>query len=131
MKAQTCLRPPNLPASSAETATAALSVALLAFAAGFPAAARVAAVFFAGLAFWNLFREDGARTRLLCGLSLPLLQLLSAGAMLVACWLGIACVVTVLRERSWLERTASLMTLVFPSLLLSASMAYLTWLAGR
>lgn len=123
-------RRPIPPADSDALSSAVFSAALLAFAAGFPALAKLTAVLFAGHVFWNLVREDAARRRLLCGLSLPLLQILSAGTTLVACWLALACVAAALRERSWLERTASLLTLVFPSLLLSASKAYLSWLTG-
>ncbi len=131
MKKPYCRRRPIPPADSDALSSAAFSAALLAYAAGFPALAKLTAVLLAGHVFWNLLREDAARTRLLCGWSLPLLKILSAGTALVACWLAVACVLVALRERSWLERTASLMTLVFPSLLLSASMAYLSWLAGH
>lgn len=91
----------------------------------------LAAVYFAGHAFWNLLREDAARARLLCGLSLPLLQFVSADTTMTACWLAAACAVAALREKSWLERTASLLTLVFPSLLLTGSKAYLSWITGQ
>ena len=115
-------------ASSAEFGALALAAALLAIAARLPAAAEFSAACFAGNAFWNLARTDKPRTRLQCGLSLPLLQILSPGTMLVACWLVLASVVIALRENGWLARTASLMTLVLPSLLLSGCRAYLDWL---
>jgi hypothetical protein len=118
----------TLRASSAEFGALAFAAALLAIAARLPAAAELAAACFAGNAFWNLARADEPRTRLQCGLSLPLLQILSPGTMLVACWLVLASVVIALRENGWLARTASLMTLVFPSLLLSGCRAYLDWL---
>jgi len=118
----------TLRANSGEIGTLALAAALLSIAARLPAAAEFFAACFAGNAFWSLARADEPRTRLQCGLSLPLLQILSAGTMLVACWLALACVVIALREKGWLARTASLMTLVFPSLLLSGCRAYLDWL---
>jgi len=118
----------TLRANSGEIGTLALAAALLSIAARRPAAAEFSAACFAGNAFWNLAKADAPCTRLQCGLSLPLLQILSSGTMLVACWLALACVVIALRENGWLARTASLMTLVFPSLLLSGCRAYLDWL---
>mgnify|MGYP001095606211 CR=1 FL=1 len=118
----------TLRASSAEFGALALAAALLAIAAKLPAAAEFSAACFAANAFWRLAKADMPRTRLQCGLSLPLLQILSAGTMLLACWLALACIVIALREKGWLARTASLMTLVFPSLLLSGCRAYLDWL---
>jgi hypothetical protein len=118
----------TLRANSSEIGTLAMAAALLSIAARLPAAAEFFAACFAGSAFWNLATADAPRTRLQCGLSLPLLQILSAGTMLVACWLALASVVIALRENGWLARTASLMTLVFPSLLLSGCRAYLDWL---
>jgi len=115
-------------AGSAEFGTLALAAALLAIAARLPAVAEFSAACFAGNAFWRLAKADAPRIRLQCGLSLPLLQILSPGTMLVACWLALASVVIALRENGWLARTASLMTLVFPSLLLSGCRAYLDWL---
>lgn len=129
MKKASSLRSWNPRDNSAETITAAFSFALLAFASGMPTAAKLAAILFAGHAFWHLSREDAARTRLLCGLAFPLLQLLS-DTVLLASWLAVASIVVAHREESWLERTASLMTLVFPSLLLTGCQAYLSWL-GR
>lgn len=114
--------------SSGDISTLALAAALLSIAAGLPAAAEFSAACYAGNAFWNLARADTARARLQCGFSLPLLQILSSGATLIACWLVLASVVVALRESGWLARTASLITLVFPSLLLSGCRAYLDWL---
>lgn len=118
----------TLRASSTDIGTLALAAALLSVAARLPAAAEFFAACFAGTAFWNLARADGPRTRLQCGLSLPLLQILSPGTLLVASWLVLASVVIALRESGWLARTASLVTLVFPSLLLVGCRAYLDWL---
>lgn len=106
----------------------ALAAALLAIALQLRAAAELSAAIFAGHAFWRLSKQDTPRTRLQCGLSLPLLQTLSAGAMLAACWLVLAFAVIALRESGWLARTASLLTLVFPALLLLGARAYVSWL---
>lgn len=118
----------KLRASSTDIGTLALAAALLSIAARLPAAAEFSAACFAGTAFWNLAKADAPRTRLQCGLSLPLLQILSPGTILIACWLVLASVVIALRESGWLVRTASLVTLVFPSLLLWGCHAYLDWL---
>lgn len=118
----------RLPASSTDIGTLSLAAALLSIAARLPAAAEFFAACFAGTAFWNLARAEAARTRLQCGLSLPLLQILSPVTTLVACWLVLASVMIALRESGWLARTASLVTLVFPSLLLAGCRAYLDWL---
>lgn len=115
-------------ADDPDLGAAALAAALLAIAARLPAAAEAAAACFAGHAFWNLAKADAPRTRLQCGVSLPLLQILSPATLLVACWLGLASAVIALREDGWLARAASLMTLVFPALLLFAARAYLAWL---
>lgn len=114
--------------SSTDRGALALLAALLSVAAGLPAAAEFFAACFAGTAFWNLAKADAPRTRLQCGLSLPLLQILSPGTILIACWLVLASVVIALRESGWMARTASLVTLVFPSLLLWGCRAYLDWL---
>ncbi len=105
-----------------------LSAALLAVAAGAGLAAELTAAGFAGHAFWRLARRDTARARLQCGISLPLLQMLSPGAVLLSCWLGLALVVVALREHGWPARLASLLTLVYPALLMTAVRAYLAWL---
>lgn len=118
----------KLRVSSSEFGALSLAAASLAIAARLPAAAEFSAACFAGNAFWRLAKADEPRTRLQCGLSLPLLQILSTGTMLVACWLALASVVVALRETGWMRRTASLMTLVFPSMLLSECRAYLDWL---
>lgn len=113
-----------------EPATGVLLLAstLLAIAAAAGTAAQVAAAAFAGHAFWRLTRDDTARARLQCGFSLPLLQALSPGTILLSCWLALALVVVALRERGWMARLASLLTLVFPALLMTAVRAYLAWL---
>lgn len=105
-----------------------LASALLAIAGAAGTAAEVAAAAFAGHAFWRLARKDTARARLQCGFSLPLLQVLSSGTVLLSCWLALALVVVALRERGWLTRLASLLTLVFPALLMTGARAYLAWL---
>ncbi len=46
----------------------------------------------------------------------------------MALWLAVASVAASLRQRGWSARLASLLTLVFPALLLVASRAYLDWL---
>jgi hypothetical protein len=118
----------KLRGNNAATGTLALAAALLAFAASLSAAVECFAACFAGNALWKLARADAPRARLQCGLSLPLLQILSPATMLVAWGLVLAFVIIALRESGWLKRTASLMTLVFPSLLLLACRAYLLWL---
>ncbi|MFZ5929078.1 MAG: hypothetical protein ACOYX1_16705 [Acidobacteriota bacterium] len=105
-----------------------LAAALLAIAAGAGAAAQLAAACFSGHAFWRLTRQDSARARLQCGFSLPLLQALSPGTVLLSCWLGLALAAVALREDGWLARLASLLTLVFPALLMTGARAYLAWL---
>lgn len=105
-----------------------LTAWLLCMAAGAPALAAAAASGLAACSFLKLWRTDAPRARLQCGLALPLLLHTGGGALAVALWLAAASVAASLRQRGWTARVASLVTLVFPALLLLASRAYLDWL---
>ncbi len=101
---------------------------VLCMAAGAPALSAAAASGLAACSFLKLWRTEAPRARLQCGLALPLLLLTGGGALAVALWLVIASVAASLRHRGWTTRLASLLTLVFPALLLLASRAYIDWL---
>lgn len=108
-----------------------LLAALASAALGWMRLAEVLAVSFSGFALWSLMRFCTARARLQTGIALPLMLALSPATAWPALWLALSAVVLALREKSWVARLASLMTIVFPALLLHASRAYLQWLGYR
>jgi hypothetical protein len=122
---------PELEAAFERWVARLLVLCLAAAALGWLRLAEVLAVSFSGLALWSLMRNCTARSRLQTGMALPLLMALSPATVWPALWLALSVVVLALREKSWVARLASLMTIVFPALLLHASRAYLQWLGYR
>ncbi|MCS7316538.1 MAG: hypothetical protein RMI94_15470 [Bryobacterales bacterium] len=114
--------------SSEWVGTVSLLVLLAAMVAGWQTFARAGAAILAAHAFWTLWREGTARSRLQCGISLPVLTWAWGGALPLGAWLLLAALVTAAREKGWTARLASLLTLVFPWLVVEASKAYLAWL---
>lgn len=104
---------------------------LASMAAGLPAMAAGAAAGLAAHGFLDLWRKNDARSRLQCGLSMPLLLLTGGGAVAVAGWLAMAALAASFREQGWTNRAASMFTVLFPALLLAASRTYLSWLGLR
>jgi hypothetical protein len=96
-----------------------------------PRLAELAAVCLAGLALWSLLRTGSARSRLQIGIALPVLWLASPGALWPVVWIAAALFHVAMREKTWLERFASLLTMAFPALLLLAAQAYYRWLGYR
>lgn len=105
-----------------------LGVVVLAAVFRLPRLAELAAVVLAGLALWSLLRTGSARSRLQIGVALPLLWLASPGALWPVVWIAGCLLYVALREETWLERLASLLTMAFPALLLVAAQAYYRWL---
>lgn len=108
-----------------------LGVVVLAAVFRLPRVAELAAVVMAGLALWTLLRTGSARARLQIGIALPLLWVASPGALWPVVWIAGCLLYVALRERTWLERLASLLTMAFPALLLVAAQAYYRWLGYR
>lgn len=118
--------------AAVERWTARLLLAALAAAAlGWLRLAELMAAGFGGAALWSLMRYSSARARLQTGIALPLMLALSPATAWPALWLSFSAIVLALREKTWVARLASLMTIVFPALLLHASRAYLQWLGYR
>lgn len=124
-------RQPELQAAAERWTARLLLAALAAAALGWLRLAELFAAGFGGAALWSLMRFGTARARLQTGMALPLLLVLSPASAWPALWLVLSAVVLALRERSWVSRLASLMTIVFPALLLHASQAYLQWLGYK
>lgn len=95
---------------------------------GFSLPARTAGIVYSGLALWTLFKERTARARLLCGFSLPLLMMVGGIREVLLGYLALAFLVLAVQERGWSNRIASLLTLVFPALLIVGIRLYLRWL---
>ncbi|GIU73256.1 MAG: hypothetical protein KatS3mg004_0343 [Bryobacteraceae bacterium] len=108
-----------------------LAVALLLAVAGAQMAASVVAAGFAANSLWLLFRTRSARARLQTGIALPLLAITAADNAAAAAYLALAAVIIALQEKGWLNRLASLLTLVFPLLLLHGMTAYFHWIQYR
>jgi hypothetical protein len=108
-----------------------MAVAAVATLLGMPRLAELAAVCLAALALWSLLRTGSARSRLQIGIALPMLWLASPGALWPVVWIAAAVVYVALREKRWLERFASLLTMAFPTVLLVAAQAYYRWLGHR
>jgi len=122
---------PELEASIERWAARLLVLCLAAAALGWLRLAEVLAVSFSGLALRSLMRSCTARSRLQTGMALPLMMALSPATVWPALWLALSVVALALREKSWVARLASLVTIAFPALLLHASRAYLQWLGYR
>lgn len=93
--------------------------------------AELAAAGMAGLALWLLLRTGSARSRLQIGIALPLLWIASPGALWPVVWIAGVLLYVALRENSWIERLASLLTMIFPALLLLAAHGYCRWVGYR
>lgn len=112
-----------------ETANTWLLVATLLMAtAGAQAVASVVAAGFAANSLWLLFRTRSARARLQTGIGLPLLAVTASDNAAAAAYLAVSAVIIALQEKGWLNRLASLLTLVFPLLLLHGMTAYFHWI---
>lgn len=105
-----------------------LLAALAAAALGWVSLAGVLAAGFGCAALWSLMRHCTARARLQTGVALPLLLALSSATVWPAVWIAGSAIVVALREKTWMARLASLVTIAFPALLLQAVRAYLQWL---
>ncbi|MGB9611769.1 MAG: hypothetical protein ACPL7M_12415 [Bryobacteraceae bacterium] len=105
-----------------------LAAALLLAFAGARVAASVMVAGFAANSLWQLFRIRSARARLQTGIALPLLAVTASDNAASAAYLAVSAVIIALQEKSWLNRLASLLTLVFPLLLLHGMTAYFHWI---
>lgn len=103
---------------------------LVAMAAELPGLAAGAAAGLAASCFLDLWRRNTARERLQCGLVMPLLLLTGDVAVPLVVWLIVAAATASIRERGWLARAASMLTALYPAMLLLASRAYLSWLGA-
>jgi uncharacterized protein YfiM (DUF2279 family) len=102
--------------------------ALVLTAAGARVFASLLAAGFASVSLWLLFQDRSARARLQTGISLPLLVIAAADHGVAVAYLVVAAVAIALQEGGWRNRLASLLTLVFPLLLLHGMTAYFRWI---